>query len=139
MAKKLPRTDADRRARQCERLGRLLQTLQLITSKGRWDADGLAEELECSRRTVYRMLQTLSMAGVPWYFDESCRAYRVRPGFKFPIIESGTLRSPLQGSLTTDLQPIVERLIVDGEAFIKSLQTLLDALKQSGKSTAAEK
>jgi predicted DNA-binding transcriptional regulator YafY len=84
MAKKQPqpqsRTDAERRVRQCERLGRLLRTLQLIMGKGRWDAIGLAEELECSRRTVYRLLQTLSMAGVPWYFDESCRAYRVRPG-----------------------------------------------------------
>ena len=137
MAKKQPRTDADRRARQCERLGRLLQTLQLITSKGRWDADGLAGELECSRRTVYRMLQTLSMAGVPWYFDESCRAYRVRPGFKFPIIEQGTSNPSSRSSVTPDLQPIVERLIVDGEAFIESLQTLLVALKQSGMPTVA--
>lgn len=55
--------------------------------KGRWDAGTLAEELECSRRTVYRLLQTLSLAGVPWYFDETARAYRVRPGFRFPDIE----------------------------------------------------
>jgi predicted DNA-binding transcriptional regulator YafY len=130
MAKKQPRTDADRRARQCERLGRLLQTLQLITSKGRWDADGLAAELECSRRTVYRMLQTLSMAGVPWYFDEQSRAYRVRPGFKFPVIEPTTPRSAQPASLPSDLEPMVEKLIADGEAFVQTLQSFLVALKR---------
>src|SRR5438045_8687025 len=81
MAKK--RTDAERRARQCERLSRLLRTLHLIMGPGRWDAGALARELECSRRTVHRLLQTLSMAGVPWHYDETHQAYRVRRGFKF--------------------------------------------------------
>src|SRR5437762_999286 len=85
MAKK--RTDAERRARQCERLSRLLRTLHLIMGPGRWDAEALARELECSRRTVHRLLQTLSMAGVPWHYDEAHQAYRVRRGFKFPGLD----------------------------------------------------
>ena len=127
MAKKQPqsRTDAERRVRQCERLGRLLQTLHLIMGKGRWDADGLAEELECSRRTVYRLLQTLSMAGVPWFFDESCRAYRVRPGFKFPELES--MRT--SKAVTAGLEPVVVKLLADGDAFLKSLRMFLEVLK----------
>jgi len=28
------------------------------------------------------------MAGVPWYFDEKIRAYKVRPGYKFELLES---------------------------------------------------
>lgn len=131
MAKKQTRTDADRRIRQCERLGRLLRTLQLIMGKGRWDADGLAEELECSRRTVYRLLQTLSMASVPWYFDESCRAYRVRPGFKFPVVEASSNPKVESGRSNGDLIPIVKRLITDGEAFTKSLKTF-QAMLESG-------
>jgi hypothetical protein len=128
MAKKPQRTDADRRVRQCERLGRLLQVLQLIMSKGRWDADGLAAELECSRRTVYRLLQTLSLAGVPWYFDDSCRAYRVRPGFKFPAIETAAKADNPAPSALSELEPIIEKLIIDSETFAISLQSLLDIL-----------
>ena len=128
MAKK-QRTDAERRVNQCERLGRLLRTLQLITGKGRWDAEGLAEELECSRRTVYRLLQTLSMAGVPWYFDDSCRAYRVRPGFKFPGIESRDEGSSVSKGKRIVSETTLRKLIQDGEAFLQSLREILDAFQ----------
>jgi predicted DNA-binding transcriptional regulator YafY len=130
MAKK-QRSDADRRVRQCERLGRLLRLLHLIMGKGRWDAGTLAEELECSRRTVYRLLQSLSMAGVPWYFDEGIRAYRVRPGFKFPGIEPSSQREVASETLPTELDQITEKLISDGEAFADTLRKFLDTLRES--------
>jgi predicted ArsR family transcriptional regulator len=130
MAKKR-RSDADRRVRQAERLGRLLRILHLIMGRGRWDADALAEELECSRRTVYRLLQTLSMAGVPWYFDEATRAYRVRPGFRFPGIEQSSQRDADDETLSTELDQITEKLISDGEAFAVTLQKFLDTLRES--------
>ncbi len=129
MAKK-QRTDADRRVRQCERLGRLLRLLHLIMGKGRWDANTLAEELECSRRTVYRLLQTLSMAGVPWYLDETRRCYRVRPGFRFPALEQEAQPASTTKSLPQKAEPALEQLISDGEEFIESLRQFLDALRQ---------
>lgn len=129
MAKKKQRSDADRRVRQCERLGRLLRLLHLIMGKGRWDAGTLAEELECSRRTVYRLLQTLSMAGVPWYFEENLRAYRVREGFRFPILEQATRLKLPSVQATEELEPVVRRLIADGETFSESLREFLQALK----------
>ena len=44
---KQKRTDAERRARQCERIGRVLRVLQLVLSKGSpWDAKAIATELE---------------------------------------------------------------------------------------------
>ncbi len=128
MAKK-QRSDADRRVRQCERLGRLLRLLHLIMGKGRWDAGTLAEELECSRRTVYRLLQTLSMAGVPWHFDESVKAYRVRPGFRFPDIEQSQGQSFTAQHTPRELEPIVEQLIHDGKAFVNSLEQFLKTLR----------
>lgn len=127
MAKKRPRTDAERRLRQCERLGRLLRILQLISGKGRWDVDGLAQELECSRRTVYRMLQTLSMAGVPWYFDDQARAYRIRPGYRFPIAQVD-VSSPLPKSA---LDPPVLQFLDELIATIAGLKEELAALQSS--------
>ena len=126
MAKK-QRTDADRRVRQCERLGRLLQMLHLIMGKGRWDANTLAVELDCSKRTVYRLLQTLSMAGVPWFFDEACRSYRVRPGFRFSGLDGQLVKQQRE----VDPGPLslaAKQLLMDGEKFIDSLRTFCEQL-----------
>ncbi len=115
---------------KCERLGRLLRLLHLIMGNGRWDAGTLAEELECSRRTVYRLLQTLSLAGVPWYFDESVRAYRVRPGYRFPEIEQSKLSSECNAPVRESAQADFEQVIRDGEALARSLQNLLESLRK---------
>jgi predicted DNA-binding transcriptional regulator YafY len=127
MAKK-QRPDAERRVRQCERLGRLLRLLHLIMGKGRWDAGTLADELDCSRRTVYRLLQTLSLAGVPWYFDETTRCYRVRPGYRFPGLEDMTTSgdaSPEPAALAA----AARQLRLDGERFLASLRDFCDTLE----------
>jgi hypothetical protein len=126
MARK-QRTDADRRVRQCERLGRLLQMLHLIMGKGRWDANTLSAELGCSKRTVYRLLQTLSMAGVPWHFDEACRSYRVRSGYKFPALEAS--HDPIPNG--KQVEPAIARVLADGDVFLRSLQDLLAAIRNS--------
>ena len=80
------RSDADRRARQSVRLARVLRVLQLIQGSNCWKVQALAEDLECSERTVFRDLQVLTVAGVPWYFDEQQQCYRVRPDFRFPVL-----------------------------------------------------
>jgi len=92
MAKR--RTDAERRARQCERLARLFRVLQIILGPGQHDVKSIACELECSERTVFRDLQALAVAGVPWYFDESCRSYRVRDGFRMSALPLRHTPSP---------------------------------------------
>jgi predicted DNA-binding transcriptional regulator YafY len=58
----------------------------LIQSRGRWNARAIAAELDCSERTVYRDLDVLELAGVPWSFDAGARCYRVRPDFRFPAL-----------------------------------------------------
>lgn len=54
---------------------------------GRWNAEALARELEVSPRTVHRIMATLSMANIPWYFCKDTECYRVRDGFRFPGLE----------------------------------------------------
>jgi len=97
MAKKAPkkqppdsstprRPDRDRRVRQNARIARVLGVLNLIQSRGRWNAKAIASELECSERTVFRDLEVLEFAGVPWYFHETDQCYRVRPDYQFPVL-----------------------------------------------------
>jgi len=80
------RPDRDRRVRQAERLASVLKILELIQSRGLWTTKALAEELECSERTVYRYLDVLKFAGVPYYREGPQQFVRVRPDYRFPIL-----------------------------------------------------
>jgi predicted DNA-binding transcriptional regulator YafY len=80
------RPDRDRRVRQNTRIARVLRLLNLIQSAGQWNAAGLAHEMDCSERTIYRDLEVLEFAGIPWYFDQEAQGYRVRSHFQFPTL-----------------------------------------------------
>ena len=69
------------------------------------------------------------MAGVPWYFDDACRAYRVRPGFKFPIVEMSKSSMIADARSNSELLPIVKQLIANGETFMESLRTFQEILE----------
>ena len=73
--------------RQADRLARILRVLQLLQSRGRYDAKGIARELEVAERTVYRDLVVLELAGVPWSFDREARCYQLRPDYRFPTLD----------------------------------------------------
>ena len=80
------RPDRDRRVRQAERMARVLRVLELVQSRGRWNKKAIAEELGCSERTVYRDLEVLEYAGIPYYQEGTEQFIRVRPDYKFPIL-----------------------------------------------------
>jgi predicted DNA-binding transcriptional regulator YafY len=130
MGKKRPtsqRTDAERRVRQSERLSRLLRVLHLISGAGRWDADGLANELEVSARTVHRLLQTLSMAGVPWYFCAETKCYRLRKGYRLPGVAMEGKEKVVD---VQQLKGVVDRLTSDLSTAIDSLRRFSSELDQ---------
>lgn len=78
--------DRDRRVRQADRLARVLRVLALIQSRGRWTTKAIADEIECSERTVYRDLDVLRFAGIPYHREGDQQFIRVRPDFKFPVM-----------------------------------------------------
>ncbi len=83
---KKSRPDRDRRVRQADRLARVLRVLELIQSRGRWTTKAIADEIECSERTIYRDLDVLRFAGIPYYREGDQQFVRVRPDFRFPAI-----------------------------------------------------
>uniref|UniRef100_A0A7C2K3C0 Transcriptional regulator n=1 Tax=Schlesneria paludicola TaxID=360056 RepID=A0A7C2K3C0_9PLAN len=85
-ATKKDRPDRDRRVRQADRIARILKVLELIQSRGRWTTRGIAEEIECSERTVYRDLDVLRFAGIPYYREGDQQFIRVRPDYRFPAL-----------------------------------------------------
>lgn len=105
-----------------------MKVLYLISGRGRWDAAALAEELECSTRTIHRLLQTLSIAGVPYYYCDHTKAYRVRPGYKFPLLEVQP-RTMKEEPASPELDEAMDKLLRDGEAFAASLNEFLDSLR----------
>ena len=68
------------------RLYRLLHLITLLRSGRRYDADTLTKELGISRRTVFRDLNILSAAGVPYYFDEEANGYAINQSFFLPAL-----------------------------------------------------
>ena len=85
-SEKKDRPDRDRRVRQADRLARVLRVLELIQSRGRWTTKAIADEIECSERTVYRDLDVLRFAGIPYYREGDQQFVRVRPDFRFPVM-----------------------------------------------------
>jgi len=126
------RSDADRRVRQADRIARVLRVLQLIQRPGRWDAELIASELECSIRTVYRDLAVLELAGVPWAFDKETSTYKVRPDFQFPVLHltddellgQATATAAMKATgldVTLGAKPTTEKLISGADNRTESL------------------
>ncbi|MCJ7544692.1 MAG: transcriptional regulator [Phycisphaerae bacterium] len=68
------------------RVYRLLRLITMLQSGRSYTASELARELEVSRRTVFRDLNMLEMARVPYYFDADSRRYRIGQHFFLPPI-----------------------------------------------------
>ncbi|MBN2560541.1 MAG: YafY family transcriptional regulator [Phycisphaerae bacterium] len=66
------------------RVYRLLKLITLLRSGRRYDVESLAEELGVSRRTLFRDLKMLELAGVPYRFEHGKHAYAIRESFFLP-------------------------------------------------------
>lgn len=69
-----------------ERIRRLIRIMQLLQSGRAVTADGLAEEFGVARRTVFRDLNLLELAGVPCKFDKKDQSYRLHHPVVLPPV-----------------------------------------------------
>ncbi len=68
------------------RIYRLLRLITLLQSGRRYTPAELARELEVSRRTIFRDLNILEMAKIPYFFDPEQSSYRINSHFFLPPI-----------------------------------------------------
>jgi predicted DNA-binding transcriptional regulator YafY len=69
------------------RIHRLLRILTLLQAESGWNARRLADKCATSERNIYRDLQALEGAGIPYHFDETSDGYRIRRDFFMPPVE----------------------------------------------------
>ena len=63
------------------RIYRVLRLITMLQSGRSYTVAQLARELEVSRRTIFRDLNMLEMAHIPYYFDRQRRTYRINQHF----------------------------------------------------------
>ena len=89
-------------------------------------------------RTVYRDLQTLAAAGVPWFFDESSESYRIRDGYRglFPNLQtkrqaeaSFQLTGDDARSIASLAKEAAQRLLTEAEGVVEALDRLSKAIE----------
>lgn len=69
------------------RLHRVMRILQLVQGQDGWTAAELARECAVTSRTVYRDLQLLQDAGIPLFYDDQSKCYRIRRDFFMKPVE----------------------------------------------------
>jgi len=68
------------------RIYRLLRLITMLQGRSGHTANDLARELEVSRRTIFRDLNMLEMAHIPYYYDAEQGGYRISRHFFLPPI-----------------------------------------------------
>ena len=68
------------------RVYRLLRLITILQGRRNYTVDELAEELEVSRRTIFRDLNMLELAHIPYYYDSDTGGYTISRHFFLPPI-----------------------------------------------------
>lgn len=63
------------------RIHRLLKIIALIQGETGWTSARLAMECGAAERTIYRDLQMIEAAGIPYFYDTETKGYRIRRDF----------------------------------------------------------
>ena len=69
------------------RLHRILKIISLIQGQKGWNVKRLAAECGVTQRTIYRDLELLEGAGIPYFYDPQLKCYQIRRDFYMPPVE----------------------------------------------------
>src|SRR4051794_3292301 len=69
------------------RIHRLLKILTLIQGSKGWTTKRLAVECGTTERTIFRDLQMLQGAGIPYFYDAQEKCYAIRRDFFLPPVQ----------------------------------------------------
>ena len=69
------------------RLHRILKIISLIQGQKGWDVKRLAAECSVTQRTIYRDLDLLEGAGIPYFYDAEQKCYQIRRDFFMPPVD----------------------------------------------------
>jgi proteasome accessory factor B len=104
------------------RLHRVLKIITLLQTRRHWGPEELAQELDVSRRTVYRDLNMLELAGIPFYFDRAKGSYSIHETYWLP---------PINLSLDEALSLIaLADVSSDSTAAVPLLEKAVDAVRK---------
>ncbi|EOL50108.1 helix-turn-helix transcriptional regulator [Enterococcus caccae] len=102
------------------KIDRLLSLVNLLTENDRMTAKGLSERLEVSKRTIYRDIETLNLAGIPIISYSGIRGgYGIVEGYKvskhiFSTEDISTILTGLSAiqsiSSSSDISPLLAKI-----------------------------
>ncbi len=111
------------------RIHRLLRLITLLQAGRSLNVEELSQELEVSRRTVFRDLNMLELAHIPYYFDRDRGGYRINNHYFLPPVNL-TLGEALAVMLQTGTTRQGPRLPWAGESARAALK-IQSALPQA--------
>lgn len=118
------------------KIDRLLSLVNLLTENDRMTAKGLAERLEVSKRTIYRDIETLNLAGIPVISYSGIRGgYGIVEGYKvskhiFSTEDISTIMTGLSAiqsiSESVELSPLLAKIAPNTSAQQPQSDLLID-------------
>jgi predicted DNA-binding transcriptional regulator YafY len=67
-----------------ERLQRIMRLVAILQTQRSSTPNDLAQQLNVTRRTIFRDLDMLRKAGIPCYYDEDKKSYALNESFFLP-------------------------------------------------------
>lgn len=93
MHSSMPKSSSNRKAPPSSdapdyaRIHRILKIISLIQGQKGWNAKTLAKECQVTERTIYRDMEMLEGAGIPYFYDEQTRCYQIRGDYFMRPVE----------------------------------------------------